>query len=132
MIIDGIEYILVPKNEEKSHVNSEMPENTSNSPILEFLGQSSIDPDSNKEEKEIGTQVKIIEENNNRSVIKAVGKKSEYRERFKKKKLLPTDIAVLRPKIDIDKFRDLDIIELDSKRSSKSQMFYGPGIEADF
>jgi len=102
IIIDGKKYRLLPYQEEKQEIQSK-----------EKVEEESLWEDHGVENKE---------------VKKAVGKVSDYRERFKRRELSPVEL-VSKPKIvrQLKKDRSLD------KFSYKGEkLFFGEGIQQEY
>jgi len=148
VVLDGVEYVLIPKSEllpdqpiEDTLQPPDAPERGS-SPLDDFLPhpptKSSIDDGlATQDEKEnaitIQTPEQIVVAPKIPNVPKATPQKSSYREKYVKKELTPADVMTF-PRYGRSHFTDNPedpMIKTDANRPKGKQLFYGPGIESE-
>lgn len=147
VILDGIEYVLVPKEQLQptiaGGVGSQPPQNQASqttqdaprSPLEDFVDQSVVSTPTKHVDDGLATQdekknaIRVVEQSP--SVPKAQPKVYTYREKYLKKELTPADIYVF-PKFDAKTLAgnpEDPMIKADAQKPKDQQLFYGPGAQ---
>jgi hypothetical protein len=107
IVLDGKEYYLVPVDDKETKVSKFEP---SNGKVEDVLGDYSIE-----EETETG-------------IKKAESRVSDYRERFKQKKISPREVFTPPKQVNLHRVDN----ELDRFSYKGEDLFFGEGLEEDF
>jgi hypothetical protein len=142
--LDGIEYVLVPKETLQptiaGGVGSQPPVATQDaprSPLEDFIGESVApttqphvdDGLATQDEKEIA--IRVVTPEQTVDVPKAQPKVYDYREKFLKKELMPSDVYAT-PKYDAKTLAgnpEDPMIKADAQKPASMRLFYGPGAQ---
>ena len=144
IVIDGKEYVLVPKDELEPVIDDTLTtQDATRSPLDDFDDQSVVLPpakpiddglatqDEKKKSIRVVTQDEIVE--TLPVAPPAQPKKYDYRERYLKKELMPSDVLTF-SRIDQSLLKanpEDPMIKADANRPKENQLFYGPGVQID-
>jgi hypothetical protein len=138
IVLDGVEYVLTPKDQSPPVVSNPSP-NSPSSPLADFLGQDGESPrpqvdDGLATPQEKQEAIKIVVPGKVSGIPKAKPQESPYWKKFKSRTLTPYDVTAI-PTRDprfLSNNPEDPMIRADASRPKEKQLFYGPGIEFEY
>lgn len=133
VVIDGIEYQLVPvpkQDEQNDDQHQNTTGNDAGSILADFLGENDTGVQQLVSEPSTGNEAQIRIVNATGGVQAAQPKEYEYRKKFLNRELTPSDVVGKTgiPQKAVKNFKDVPEIESDKG----GKLFYGPGLEFDY